>query len=260
METVNWEIRETAWTLALKKRGSIYFYRRDVFFKYPFLRLFYAWLSLRAKITNRAIIHVIGDSHAMPFVFKSPFMVHHISQATAHNLDKDNSATRSKHYLSSFLPRIDKTRDVVLLVFGEIDARVHIYYQYGKRGGKESIEELVDVTVARYGETIKRLKDEGYAVCVHGIPPAARKNFVSTLPFLGSPARRSHVSRTFSISLRGFCEQNGVPYIDVHSVSADEDGFIAQDYLADEVHLNSAIVPFARAEIKRAFKDTRRFL
>ncbi len=260
METVTWRIEDTAWTLALKKRGSIYFTYKDVVLRYPFLRLHHSWLAARAKIFNRAIVHVIGDSNAMPFVFKNPFMVHHISQATAHNLSKDASATRSKKYLNSFLSRINKKRDVVILVFGEIDARVHIYYQYGKRGGKVSIEELVAVTVERYGETVKRLQRDGFAVCVHGIPPAARKNFVSDLPFLGTPEQRSQISRILSIQLNKLCERIGVPYIDVQSVAADEGGFIAKEYLADEVHLNGNIVPFVMARMKEAFEDTRRFL
>ena len=219
METVTWRIEDTAWTLALKKRGSIYFTYKDVVLKYPFLRLHHLWLAARAKIFNRAIVHVIGDSHAMPFVFKSPFMVHHISQATAHNLNKDASATQSKKYLNSFLPRINKKRDVVLLVFGEIDARVHIYYQYAKRGGKVSIEELVATTVARYGQTIKRLQMDGFVVCVHGIPPAARKNFVSDLPFLGTPEQRSQISRIFNTLLDKFCENK----LCIHHIAINRD-------------------------------------
>src|SRR4030065_332176 len=206
------ERMNTALRKALEKRGSIYFSCTDVVFKYPWLCLYNIGLVLKAKLFNRAIIHVIGDSHVRPFVFRNPFLVHHISQATAYNLNKENSFSQSKRYLNSFLPKINRKRDVVLLVFGEIDARVHIYYQYAKRGGKLSIEELVDVTVERYGETIKRLQRDGFAVCVHGIPPAARKNFVSDLPFLGTPEQRSDICSMFSNKLGEFCQQNGIPY------------------------------------------------
>jgi hypothetical protein len=89
---------------------------------------------------------------------------------------------------------------------------------------------------------------------------SARRNFASDLPFVGSPEQRSHISRTFNAGLRDFCERNGITYIDVQSVSADEEGFFKKEYLADEVHLNSNIVPFARAKIIEAFKDSKRFL
>jgi len=250
---------ETALRKALQKRGSIYFSYTDVAFKYPWLCLYNMGLVLKAKLFNRAIIHVIGDSHLRPFVFKSPFLLHHISQATAYNLNKDNSFSQSKKYLNSFLPEVNKDRDVLLLIFGEIDARVHIYLQYRKNDGKISIEKIIEATVEKYGETIRRLRDDGFAVSVHGIPPAAEKRFVSDLPFLGSPEQRSEISREFNRKLGNFCQSIGIPYVDVQSVSADGNGFMKKGYLADEVHLNGKIVPFARERIVEAFKDCRKF-
>jgi len=244
---------------ALQKRGSIYFSYVDVIFKYPWLCLYNAGLMLEANTFNRAVIHVIGDSHLRPFVFKKPFSLHHISQATAYNLNKDNSFSQSKRYLNSFLPAINKQRDVLLLVFGEIDARVHIYLQYEKNNEKISIERLIDATVEKYGETIRRLKDEGFAVCVHGLPPAARKDFESNLPFLGSPEQRSEISREFNRKLGEFCQRSGVAFIDMQSIAADENGFIKKEYAADEVHLNTKIVPFARDRIVEAFSGSRNF-
>jgi hypothetical protein len=244
---------------ALEKRGSIYFSCTDVVFKYPWLCLYNIGLVLKAKLFNRAVIHVIGDSHVRPFVFRSPFLVHHISQATAYNLDKDDSFSQSKRYLNSFLPEVNKDRDVLLLVFGEIDARVHIYSQYRKNNGKISIERIIVATVGRYGETIRRLKGDGFAVCVHGVPPAARKNFVSNLPFLGTPEQRSEISSMFSKKLGEFCNQNGISYIDVQSVSVDGDGFMKKQYVADGVHLNGKIVPFAKAGIIQAFRSSKNF-
>jgi lysophospholipase L1-like esterase len=244
---------------ALQKRGSIYFSYVDVIFKYPWLCLYNAGLMLEARLFNRAIIHVIGDSHLRPFVFRNPFLLHHISQATAYNLDKDNSFSQSKKYLNSFLPAINKRRDVLLLVFGEIDARVHIYLQYEKNNEKISIGRLIDATVEKYGETIRRLKAEGFAVCVHGLPPAARKDFESNLPFLGSPEQRGEISREFNKKLGEFCRRSGVPFIDMQSIAADENGFIKKEYAADEVHLNSKIVSFARDRIVEALGSSRNF-
>jgi lysophospholipase L1-like esterase len=249
----------TALRKGLEKRGSIYFNYADVLFKYPWLCLYNTCLLLKSKLSNGAIVHIIGDSHVRPFVFRSPFMIHHISQATAYNLNKDNSFSQSKKYLNSFLSRIDREKDVLLLVFGEIDARVHIYLQYRKNDGKISIEKIIEATVEKYGEAIRRLRDDGFAVSVHGIPPAARKQFVPALPFLGSPEQRSEISRMFNQKLGQFCQKNGILYIDVQSISADENGFIKKKYLADEVHLNGRIVSFAREKIVEAFTDSKNF-
>ena len=244
---------------ALQKRGSIYFSYVDVIFKYPWFCLYNAALKSQAKKYNKAIIHVIGDSHLRPFLFKKPFLLHHISQATAYNLNKEDSYSQSKQYLASFLPDIDKQRDVLLLVFGEIDARVHIYLQYEKNNRKKSIEKLLDDTVNNYGRTISQLKEDGFAVCVHGLPPAAKTDFESELPFLGSPEQRSYISRVFNEKLSEFCHRTGVLFADVRSISADENGFIKKEYAADKVHLNHKIVPYVVQIIVQAYWVGRNF-
>jgi len=243
----------------LQRQGSIYFPFWDMVFKYPPLACFNLLLKLKARLFNICIIHTIGDSHVKPFIYQCPFLVHHISQATAHNLIKAGSFTRSSEYLALFLTRVNKRRDVVFLVFGEIDARVHIYLQYGKSGKAVSLETLIDNTVARYGLAIQRIKDEGYSVCIHGIPPAASKEFITALPFAGKARERSEISRIFNDKLRAFCGTINVPYIDIQSIASDQNGFIKKYYLADEVHCNRRIVPFARKVIVAAFKGTKRF-
>ncbi len=252
----NFELSRLAW---LQRHGSIYFPFRDMVFKYPPLVLFNSLLRLKAGLFNSCIIHVIGDSHVKPFIYKCPFLVQHISQATAYNLVKEHSFTRSAEFLQLFLSKINKRRDVVFLVFGEIDARVHIYLQYGKSGKAISLDTLIDRTVERYGLAIQRIKQDGFAVCVHGIPPAASKEFITALPFSGKPRERSEIFRKFNEKLRDFCNSVDVPYVDIQSIASNENGFIKKYYLADEVHCNSRIVPFTRQTIMAAFAATRKF-
>ncbi|MGA2368098.1 MAG: SGNH/GDSL hydrolase family protein [Dehalococcoidia bacterium] len=244
----------------LMRHGSIYFPFWNMVFKYPPLLAFNAVLMLKSNLSNSCIVHTIGDSHVVPFTYRFPYLIHHISQATAHNLGKEKSFTRSSEYLNLFLSKINKKRDVVMLVFGEIDARVHIYLKYGKSGRTRSIDSLVDETVEKYGEAIGRIKKDGFAVCVHGIPPAASKEFITALPFAGKPRERSEISRKFNLKLKERCEALGVPYIDIQSIASDDNGFIKKYYLADEVHCNSRIVPFTSSVIKEAFKKEKRFL
>jgi len=251
----NINLSRIAW---LQRRGSIYFPFWNMVFKYPPLMLFNALVIIRANLFNSCIIHTIGDSHVVPFTYRFPFLVHHISQATAHNLVKERSFTRSKEYLELFLKRVNKNRDVVFLVFGEIDARVHIYLKYGQSGRTRSFDELIDETVQRYGQAILGIREQGIAVSVHGIPPAASKEFITALPFSGKPGERSEISRKFNEKLREFCRSVDVPYVDIQSIASDGNGFIKKYYLADEVHCNSRIVPFSRKTIKEAFGGAKR--
>jgi lysophospholipase L1-like esterase len=246
----NINLSRIAW---LQRRGSIYFPFWNMVFKYPPLMLFNALVIIRANLFNTCIIHTIGDSHVVPFTYRFPFLVHHISQATAYNLVKEKSFTRSREYLDLFLKRVNKKRDVVFLVFGEIDARVHIYLKYGESGRTRTFDEIIDKTVERYGQAIMKVKEQGIAVSVHGIPPAAAKEFITALPFSGKPRERSEISCKFNEKLREYCRSVDVPYADIQSIASDENGFIKKYYLADEVHCNSRIVPFCRKTLKDAF-------
>ena len=254
-----WKHINLARIAALQKQGSIYFPVQDMILKYPFLLLFNGIIILKSNIFNSCIIHTIGDSHAKPFIFQWPFLVHHISQATAHNLIKEGSFTRSGEYLRHFLSRVNKKRDIVFLIFGEIDARVHIYLKYGESGKQVSIDKLLDDTVARYGEAITQIQGNGYHVAIHGIPPASSKDFITALPFSGKPGERSEISRKFNEKLKAFCRSVDVHYVDIQSVASDEKGFIKKYYLADEVHCNRRIVSFTRKTIVEAFKSKKRF-
>ncbi len=251
----NFNLSRIAW---LQRRGSVYFPFWDMVFKYPPLMLFNALVIIKSNLFKTCVIHTIGDSHVKPFIYRFPFLVHHISQATAYNLIKEKSFSRSGEYLELFLKKVNKKRDVVFLVFGEIDARVHIYLKYGQSGRTKSFDELIDETVRRYGQAIMKIRDQGIAVSVHGIPPAAKKDFITALPFSGKPHERSEISRKFNHALREYCRSVDIPYVDIQSIASDENGFIKKYYLADEVHCNSRIVPFCRSTLKEAFCRSKR--
>jgi len=96
---------------------------------------------------------------------------------------------------------------------------------------------------------ICRLRDEGYRVAVHGLPPASNKEFITALPFSGKPRERNEIFRVFNRKLGDFCRSAGVVFVDVQSIACDGQGYFNKRYLADEVHCNSRIVPFARQAI-----------
>jgi hypothetical protein len=225
-----------------------------IYLRYPALYFHNAVLTIRANILGKPIIHVIGDSHIKSYSFEEPFVIHHIEQATAYNLDKQNSTTKSKVKIEKIIGRINKERDILLMVFGEIDARIHIYYQYEKNKRKIDIEELINRTIQKYGETLRRVVDAGYMVAVHGIPPATSiKINHFQYPYYGTPQQRSEISRKFNAKLRTYCSRNNIPYIDVYSVAVNREGFIKQGLAEDDIHLNKKIVPFTKQQLAAYF-------
>lgn len=218
-------------------------------------RIHDAYCFLYARVTSRPLIHVIGDSHTRVYRMARPFVVHHLGGATAHNLGKPNSTTRSYEQLFRIVKRINLRRDILLLIFGEIDCRIHIHYQYEKQEGKRTVLQLIDQTIERYGAVIQQLRYLGANVCVHGVAPAARQENIYQYPFYGSPEVRSQISRLFNQQLKQFCTRHGYPYVDIYSQVADASGFTLPEYAGDEVHLNKK----ARALVRQWFSNELRF-
>jgi hypothetical protein len=246
------KIREMA-RAQYRKRGIVYFFARTALgdWNYPFLCAFSTFQLCRARLLNKSIIHVIGDSHVKPFEFQGSFVAHHIGQATAYNLIKENNTSNSREIFLRVVSGINAKRDVLLLVFGEIDARIHIYNQHMKTG--KTIDELINATVSNYGKAILGLTSKGFKVAVLGIPPAGSQENIYKYPFYGSREERKAISIAFNNALGRWCASNSIPFIDVQKAASGKDGFLSQEFARDKIHLNSRIVPYVRASLNMAF-------
>jgi hypothetical protein len=230
-------IRRAVWYLvSFRSRGLVRF-------------LFDSYSLLYSRIFGKPLIHVIGDSHGKVFRGQRQFIVHHLGAATAHNLVNQNSTTNSNRKLFDIVERISR-KDVVLLVFGEIDCRIHIFYQYKKNNERKAISELIDDTVVNYGEVLGKLRRLGINFIVYGVPPATEVRNEYRYPFYASPEVHCQISGMFNEKLKEFCQKQGYGYIDIHSRFSDEKGFLLKEYAADEIHLNGQVVDFAKRELK----------
>src|SRR4030042_5571781 len=77
-----------------KEKGRHYFYIYIIlwvisFFKNGFRSLYVflidSFTVLYAGALGKPLIHVIGDSHVLPFRGSMPFLAHHLGAATAYN-------------------------------------------------------------------------------------------------------------------------------------------------------------------------------
>jgi len=94
-----------------------------------------------ARISRHPVVHVIGDSHTLMLAGAYPFRVTWMGAATAYNLGKEGSSTRSLEKLTKALAHVRRDNDVVLLVLGEVDSRIHVFNQFKKLSGAETIEQ-----------------------------------------------------------------------------------------------------------------------
>ncbi len=208
-----------------------------------------AYTVIYARLFNKPLIHVIGDSHVAPFRGSMPFLAHHLGAATAYNLNRKNSTTRSNEQLFKVINKLGE-KDILMLSFGEIDCRIHIYYQYKKSNGKYSIDELIDRTISNYGEVMAQLRERGVNFCIYCVSPATSVGNEYKYPFYGTAEVRSQINRMFNEKLRAFCQSNGYKFIDIYDRVSDKDGLMLKEYAGDEIHLNKKAVRFVRAEIK----------
>jgi hypothetical protein len=208
-----------------------------------------AFTVLYAQALNKPLIHVVGDSHVVPFRGSMPFLAHHLGAATAYNLNKKNSTTKSNEQLFKVIDKLGK-KDIVMLSFGEIDCRIHIYYQHKKSNGKYSIGELIDRTISNYGEVMAQLKERGVNFGVYCVSPATEVGNEYKYPFYGTREIRSKITKAFNEKLKAFCQQNGYKFIDIYDRVADKDGLMLKEYSGDEIHLNKKAVGLVRMEIR----------
>lgn len=244
-------IRETL-KRQYRKRGLLYFLYRSCWDPiYPLLCLHAAYWQARSAITGEKLVHFIGDSHTTPYNFGRKFVVHHIGQATAHNLCREESSSDSGKILARVLSGISPRRDVVGLVFGEIDCRIHFHYQHKKTG--RGMERLMGDTIANYAKVMEGLRKRGYSFFVVGVPPAGRQENVYKYPFYGSAGERSRIYRQFNARLGAHCRKGGIPYLDLYPLAADSEGFVKKEFCRDEIHLNGRAVPYAQRFLGEKF-------
>ncbi len=214
-------------------------------------RSYWSWrLYYRAR--GRPLIRVIGDSHCGPYRGAACFHVHHISPATAHNLCEPKSTTNSHEQLMSVVRNMDLDREYAMLVFGEIDCRIHIYGQFKRRKEKVSITELIGNTIERYGRVMRELRELGTRVIVHGIIPATHQGNRYKVEHYATPDMHLRIYREFNARLREFCAENDFLFVDIQDATADAEGFIAPEFAHGDAHLNRKVVPIVRRILAEA--------
>jgi len=212
--------------------------------------LYYFYSVLYSRIYDVPLIHVIGDSHVKAFRMNKSFVTHHIHGATANNLKRKNSTSHSNERLFSIVGKINE-KDIVMLAFGEIDCRIHVYYQFKKNGEKYTISDLIDMTVSNYIEVLEQVREHVKNPCVYSVAPSTTVGNEYDYPYYADPEMRSEITRTFNARLEDFCKKNNFAYIDIYPNVSDESGFMLPEYTADKIHLNNKVVDFVKIEIKR---------
>jgi lysophospholipase L1-like esterase len=183
---------------------------------------------------------VLGDSHRVMFPENDNFRHVDISLATAYNLGNPKSKYGSNVRLMKAIETVTP-EETVIMTFGEIDCRGHIYKHHIKQN--KPINVIIDKTIERYGTVLNDLRNRGIKIIVCGIPPPGHQDNILAFEYF-SMEERPYVYKQFNSALRVFCEKNNYKYLDIYSKTVGEDGFTQPEYAADEVHLSTKAQPF----------------
>ncbi len=232
--------------------GHLWRFGRYVLVQRLYPAIYPLFTRVWARFRHEHVILVVGDSHSQAYTLQYPFIVYHVGAATAYNLSTPRSSTQSAQKLMHVVREMDTRHEQILLTFGEIDCRIHIYNTYRKLGGRRSILSLIKVTVERYGRVMKQLRDDGVPFFVLSVTPAGHQGNIYHYPSYASFSQRARIARQFNRELKRYCQRYNFAYIDLYQSVVDTRGGVQKKYRKDQVHLNAAVAPLTRELILRS--------
>jgi hypothetical protein len=204
------------------------------------------WRILR----KQTVIHVFGDSHSL--LFQHPaFFIHYVGPSTAFNLRSDTSSTQSKKKIFDTLAGLDHTsRQFLMFVFGEIDARIHVYNIHKQKN--RAIVDVIDATIESY-EMFLREVVSVYPKCtflVCAVVPAGEQGNYYNYPYYASRDERVEITRLMNESLERMCLRHSWTFVNVNHLLVESDGSRKKEYVFDDIHFSDRIVPFIVDDLK----------
>jgi hypothetical protein len=176
-------------------------------------------------------IHVIGDSHTEEFKGLQYCHLHHLGPITMHRVGRDGLT------ILNFRTLKVKEGDLVVLVFGEIDARCHIGKQRDLKG--RPLDEIIDTLVRNYLLTIQynQATYKKVSAIVYTITPPTEQIYSSDFPFYGSLLDRVEITQKLNSKLHELAPHFNIVVLDVYEDYADANGVLIPELSDGTVHL-----------------------
>ena len=239
-------LRHYAWFIRVRAKNEAF----DLL-----IGLFNLYVRVRAGLRSSGVIYIVGDSHSRSFRYRYPIIVDHFGGSTAHNLISDKSVTNSREKLSKVVDRVNWSRDCLVLVFGEIDCRQHVYRSIESQDPNGDVHSIVDSTIERYFSAVREINDASRKLMVCGVPPAADGVDEKTTPVYGSLDKRQEITRLFNETLERESSKLGVGFLDVYSLVTDDNGATAGKFRHDGVHLSRELSKATMGTIRRYWQS-----
>ena len=202
------------------------------------------------------MIYIFGDSHRAKFLFYDEgkndiprVRVFGASGLTAYGMGGGEDAppgvpqydSHGRQLLDEMLSEVQPD-DVILFVLGEVDCRIHLFYQHLTT--RDPIDVVIGNVIKRFGSMLSEVA-QYYQIAVLSVLPAVSQGNFYDIPHYGTRIQRAVITKLFNRALGAWCEENGIPFIDLTPQLADKDGFLKESHAErDEAHASVHTVSF----------------
>jgi len=145
------------------------------------------------------------------------FRTINIGAATAYQAEKHFKTIQN---ILTTLPEFDKKEDTLLLVFGEVDIRQHVYQQ--SRQQNRVLPDIVKEVARRYLTAVLGLVEKEFKIALYGCSGSWLMKNLIILNKHGTVKNRNKATFVFNNCLKEFCEQHSIPYVSVFNESVDK--------------------------------------
>ena len=174
------------------------------------------------------MIHIIGDSHAARFEKIGGVIIHYVGPWTAHNLHRHDSqicAVVNKLPINSSF----------LFGFGEIDCRIHIFYQSKIKNILENV--LVSNTVEQY---LKYILKFNLPFGVLAVPPQGLQENIYSYQHYATREQRQQITNEFNLALEKACKLYNIGFINIWKY--EKVTWPDEDFEVDKCHIKSDVI------------------
>jgi hypothetical protein len=201
-------------------------------------------------------VHCFGNSHVDMFKGNNKMWepsTHPIF--TTHGLGPTTAYSFYTKYHSRILEilnneTVDKDKDFLMLVVGEVDCRWHIPLQAQKQN--RDLDDIIGECIDRYFDSLLDLKRMGYKLICWGAHPSTTKGHCDNLnaPIFGDCLFRNDIARRWNIQLNNKCSENGVLFFTLFDELILPSGMTDMRFYNDYCHLNGVkVAPLIRERI-----------
>jgi len=201
---------------------------------------------------NLDIIHCFGDSHVSVFTGKDgiipvwevykpntwdtmpQFRTYRLGSFLAYSIGREDH--RGKKILFDALKTIPANSNV-LLIFGEIDCRLHLVKQMSIQ--RKPLPVIAADCVSKYFRTVKEISELGHKIIVFGGMPTGQTS-----------SERNEAARLFDLNVKQECAKLQISCLSIFNKLVDKDGHTNGKYYMDSIHLSQVAMPLILEELK----------